>query len=288
MHCPSASLHERVATIVHIEQHRETPDGRWFLACRGRSRARVVEAWVEEGSEGLYMARLAPISEAEQDAQPAGPAAAAAPARHWGTERPGELVEGGDGGGDAGPSPLAVAAPPWFPNLTPMLERAAERTEGGGDGEGGDGGVHGGPNELRRQLALLETMLRELGGVGARLTSHDDVANASFFYCAALHAVGVRDAPTHQRLLEARGTRERLRMCAALLVDKVGRRRRAIERRRRLLRESVRCVLAALLVVGVALLAVPVLGLVDVDLARARAEMMSVLWGPLYSVLQGD
>jgi len=58
-----ASLVEVAACIVHIDVARQTPDGRWNLACSGVSRARIKECWVEEGTNEMYMARLQVLQE---------------------------------------------------------------------------------------------------------------------------------------------------------------------------------------------------------------------------------
>lgn len=58
MHADLAGLVDVVACIVHIERSRQTPDGRWNLACRGVAAARIEECWVEDGTGQLYMARL--------------------------------------------------------------------------------------------------------------------------------------------------------------------------------------------------------------------------------------
>jgi len=78
-----ASLVGVAACIVQIERSRQTPDGRWNLACRGVVSARIEECWVEEGTGELYMARLRPaasLRDQEQDGAEAQPAADAAPA----------------------------------------------------------------------------------------------------------------------------------------------------------------------------------------------------------------
>jgi len=60
-----AALAGVTACLVHIEQSQQTMDGRFNLLCKGMAAARIEECWVEEGTGGLYMARLLALEEVE-------------------------------------------------------------------------------------------------------------------------------------------------------------------------------------------------------------------------------
>merc|ERR1712178_641337 len=64
MYVDPSSLVDTVACIVHIEDSRESPDGRFMLQCRGTRPARICECWVEEGTGQLFMARCSVLEEA--------------------------------------------------------------------------------------------------------------------------------------------------------------------------------------------------------------------------------
>jgi len=51
------------ACIAHIDDSHQSPDGRFYLRCRGTIPVRVQECWVEESSGGLYMARCDALEE---------------------------------------------------------------------------------------------------------------------------------------------------------------------------------------------------------------------------------
>jgi len=68
MHVAPGSLQGTVCCVAHIERSRQTPDGRWNLACRGVVKAEIKDCWVEEGTGELYIARVRPLQ--DEDAPP--------------------------------------------------------------------------------------------------------------------------------------------------------------------------------------------------------------------------
>lgn len=67
MMAPPQSLVGTTTTVFLIEHSRSTPDGRFFLVARGQRRARVVETWVDHEAGDLYVVRLQPIVESDNN-----------------------------------------------------------------------------------------------------------------------------------------------------------------------------------------------------------------------------
>lgn len=59
------------ACIVHIDDSHQSPDGRFYLRCRGTEPVRVQQCWVEESSGGLYMARCDALEDSSQSPEDA-------------------------------------------------------------------------------------------------------------------------------------------------------------------------------------------------------------------------
>lgn len=54
------------ACVVHIDESQQSPDGRFYLQCRGTLPVRIEECWVDEGNGYLYMARCVTLEESKE------------------------------------------------------------------------------------------------------------------------------------------------------------------------------------------------------------------------------
>lgn len=212
------------ACIVHIERYRQMADGRWNLACRGLSPARIQECWVEEGAGDLMVARL----ETSAD-EPMGDDEESTPNTEFPTPSPRENEQG---------DPAAVAGLGETSSSRSAPARERQGSSGGADANDPPGP---GASRRRKREFIREQMkrlgirpLRRVGDAGAARAMADPTTEqvelpiGEFVWEAAVHLggppYGWLDAAEQQAMLEARGVDERLTLLCGLY-------HRAMERR---------------------------------------------------------